>query len=375
MTKLTVPERLLMGPGPSCVPKRVLDALSLPPIGHLDPAFLEILAEVQVKLRLVFGTENEATFPLPTTGGGGMEACLVSLLSPGDRAVLGVSGYFGNRMADIAERCGAKAIRVEANWGDVLSPDRMAEAIRAARPKVVAFVHAETSTGVLQPVEEIAAVARDAGALILLDCVTSLGGCPVEIDAWGIDAAWSATQKCLSAPSGLSPVTLSEAAMKAIRERKTKVQSFYLDLALQADYQIGRAGTRTYHHTTPSSLFLALHEALAITLEEGLEERFDRHLEVHEYLVQGLETLGLELRPPPERRLPMLNAVTVPEGVDDLKVRRSLLDAGIEIGGGMGELAGRIWRVGTMGESCRKENVDRLIAAFREALRAEGPGE
>ena len=365
------PERLLLGPGPSEVHPRVLRAMSAPLIGHLDPAFVHMMEEVKALLRTVFATTNPLTIPISGTGSAGMEACLVNLLEPGDEFVVGVNGVFGTRMAEVAERAGAAVRRVEAPWGKIVRPEQIEAALaNATRPKLVAVVHAETSTGAWQPIPEIAKVAHVRGALVLVDCVTSLGGAPVEIDAWGVDAAYSGTQKCLSCPPGLSPVTFGARALDALKARKTKVQSWYLDLALLAQYW---GDERVYHHTAPITMNYALREALRLVLEEGLEARFARHRKNHEALAAGLAPLGLSLAAEAGHRLPMLNAVTVPDGVDEAKVRRRLLEKdGIEIGGGLGPMKGKVWRIGLMGESSRRTSVLAVLAALEDALRAEG---
>jgi alanine-glyoxylate transaminase/serine-glyoxylate transaminase/serine-pyruvate transaminase len=358
-----LPERLLLGPGPSNVPARVLEALSRPVIGHLDPAFLQILDEVQERLRRVFQTGNRVTLPISATGSAGMEACLVNLLEPGETALIAVQGVFGERMTSVVERCGARAVRVEAPMGEIVPSERLLEAVERVRPALVGLVHAETSTGVAQPIADVASAAREVGALVVLDCVTSLSGMDVRIDDWGIDAAYSGTQKCLSAPPGLSPLTFGPRALERLERRATPVQSWYLDLSL-----IGRYfdSDRVYHHTAPVSMIYALHEALGAVLEEGLEQRFARHRRAHEALVSGLGALGFEMLVTPEHRLPMLNAV-VPPYDDEAAVRLRLLDEyGIEVGAGLGKLAGRIWRVGLMGENARPEVVRRLLDALED---------
>jgi alanine-glyoxylate transaminase / serine-glyoxylate transaminase / serine-pyruvate transaminase len=365
------PERLLLGPGPSQVHPRVLRAMSAPLLGHLDPAFVEMMEDVKGLLRHVFATTNPLTIPISGTGSAGMEACLVNLLEPGDELVVGVNGVFGTRMAEVAERAGAVVRRVEAAWGRIVRPEQIEAALaNAARPKLVAVVHAETSTGAWQPIPEIAKLAHDRGALVLVDCVTSLGGAPVEVDAWGIDAAYSGTQKCLSCPPGLSPITFGPRALDVLRARKTKVQSWYLDLSLLAQYW---GDERVYHHTAPITMNYALREALRIVVEEGLPARFARHRRNHEALAAGLAPLGLALAAEEGHRLPMLNAVTVPDGVDEAKVRGRLLkEHGIEIGGGLGPMKGKVWRIGLMGESSRRSSVLAVLAALEDALRAEG---
>lgn len=358
-----LPERLLLGPGPSNVPERVLRALAQPVIGHLDPAFLEILDEVQERLRQVFQTRNPLTLPISATGSAGMEACLVNLLEPEETAVIAVQGVFGERMTQIVERCGARAVRVEAPMGEIIPSARLLEALERERPALVGLVHAETSTGVAQPIAEVARAAREAGALVVLDCVTSLSGMDVRIDEWSIDAAYSGTQKCLSTPPGLSPVTFGPRALERMERRTRPVQSWYLDLSL-----IGRyfGSDRVYHHTAPVSMIYALHEALGGVLEEGLPARFERHRRAHEALVSGLGALGFEMLVAPEHRLPMLNAV-IPPYDDEASVRRRLLtEHGIEVGAGLGKLAGRIWRIGLMGHNARPKTVQRLLDALKD---------
>lgn len=362
MTNATIPERLLLGPGPCNVASNVLEALAQPLIGHLDPAFLAILDRVQDRLRLLFDTESGLTLPISATGSAGMEACLVNLLEPGEDALIAVQGVFGERMVSIVERIGARAIRVDAEMGEIIPPERLIDAIEKHRPALVGMVHAETSTGVAQPVDEVAKAARESGALVVLDCVTSLSGMPVHFDDWCIDAAYSGTQKCLACPPGLSPVAFGERALERLDRRKQPVQSWYLDLGL-----IGRyfGEKRVYHHTAPISMIYALDQAIDNVLQEGLEARFERHRQAHLALVEGLEALGFKMLVDPEYRLPMLNTV-VPPFEDEAAMRRKLLDKhGIEVGGGLGKLAGRVWRIGLMGENARPEIVERLLAAIR----------
>ncbi|HYB98397.1 MAG TPA: alanine--glyoxylate aminotransferase family protein [Candidatus Limnocylindrales bacterium] len=360
------------------VNSRVYAALSRPLVGHLDPYFLTVLDQVQDGLRRIFGTSNTMTLPISGTGSAGMEACFANLVEQDDEVVIGVNGVFGTRMAEVATRLGARVERAEAEWGRIVEPDQIAAAIgRCSNPKIVAVVHAETSTGAWQPLHEISRLARAAGALLLVDCVTSLGGCPVEIDDLCIDAAYSGTQKCLSCPPGLSPVTLSERAMEAVRARKSRPRSWYLDLGLIGAY-FGEQ--RLYHHTAPVSMVYALAEAVAIVLEEGLEDRYVRHERNHQALMAGLARLGLQAAAQEGHRLWMLNSVRVPEGIAEAAVRkRLLLDHGIEIGAGLGPLAGKTWRIGLMGESSRPANVRRLLLALESELRREGiaapPGE
>ena len=318
-------------------------------------------------LRAVFLTKNEMTFPVSGTGSAGMEFCVANLIEPGDEVVIGVNGVFGGRMADVAERCGARVTKIESPWGRIIEPQQVAQALKGKRPKLVAIVHAETSTGALTPVEKISQLAHEAGALFLLDTVTSLGGCPVRIDDWQVDAVYSGTQKCLSCPPGLSPVSLSARAMEVATKRKTKVQSWYLDVNLLASYW---GEQRVYHHTAPISMNYALHEALRLVLLEGLETRWRRHQENHLALVEGLNSLGLGIASQEGHQLWQLNAVTVPPGADEAGVRSRLLtDFNIEIGAGLGPMKGRIWRIGLMGETSTKANVRRVLDAMAACLK------
>ncbi len=361
--------KLLLGPGPSNLHPAVLAAMAQPMIGHLDPDFLKILDRVQGRLRTLFGTENAMTLPLSTTGSGGMEACFGNLIERGDAVVIGVNGVFGNRMCDVASRLGANVTRVEAEWGRILDAGAMARAIERVRPRAVAFVHAETSTGVHQPVEAIARAARDVDAYVILDCVTSLAGLPVQLDSWGVDAAYSGTQKCLSCPPGLSPATFSPRAVERAGSRATPSTSWYLDINLLASYF---GGERVYHHTAPISSIFALDEGLRLIEEEGLEQRIARHRDAAEELIAGLAELGFEPLVDPAHRLPMLSSVRLPEAVKksgEAALRRTLLsDYQIEVGGGLGALAGEIWRIGLMGENARRESVERLLEALRKEL-------
>jgi len=363
-------QRLLMGPGPSDVPPRVLQAMSAPCIGHLDPYFLSAMDETQQLLRFLFQTDNGLTIPVSGTGSAGMETCFVNLIEPGDEVVVCVNGVFGTRMSDIVGRIGGRLIRVDAPWGRAIDPEAVRQAVRGKNPKVLAVVHAETSTGVCQPLEDLAAIAREVGALYLVDTVTSLGGMEVAVDRTGIDAVYSGTQKCLSCPPGLAPISFSPAALKALKKRQTPVVSWYLDMGLVAEYW---GATRKYHHTAPINMIYALREALRIIAEEGLAERFARHRLNHRALVAGVEAMGLAMVVPKAERLPMLNTIYIPPGADDKKVRAALLkDFGIEIGGGLGELAGKAWRVGLMGHACRPKNVFLLLSALETILKAEG---
>jgi alanine-glyoxylate transaminase/serine-glyoxylate transaminase/serine-pyruvate transaminase len=364
------PARILMGPGPSNCDPSVLEAMTRPLLGHLDPEFLAIMDETQELLRRVMKTRNRLTLPVSGTGSAGMEACFVNLVEPGDRVLVCVNGVFGTRMADIVERIGGRLFTVEAEWGKPLDPTAVEAAARACLPKVLAVVHAETSTGVLQPIEPLGNIAREVGALFLVDVVTSLGGCNVDTDGWQVDAAYGGTQKCLSCPPGLAPLSFGSRALSALEARKTKVQSWYLDMTMVRKYW----GTeRTYHHTAPISMVYALNQALKLLIGEGLEARFKRHRLNHRALVAGLEALGLSMLVEAQYRAPMLNAVLIPEGVDDRKVRGTLLnDYNIEIGGGLGPLAGRTWRIGLMGSSCRPENVTLLLNVLERILKAHG---
>ncbi len=364
-------ERILLGPGPSDVHPRVLRAMAQPLVGHLDPDFLSIMNEIRDLLQYVFETGNELTLAMSGTGSAGMETCLVNLLEPGDRIVIGVNGLFGQRMVDVARRCGADVVAVEAPWGRTLDPEAIGRALREGPPaRAVAVVHAETSTGILQPLEEIGRLAHEHGALFVVDCVTSLGGAPVAIDRRGVDAAYSGTQKCLSCPPGLSPVTFGPAARARLAQRRQPVQSWYLDLTMIERYW---ADERFYHHTAPISMLYALREALRLVHEEGLEARFARHRRLGEALQRGLQALGLELFAEEGYRAPMLTTVRIPEGVDDLRVRRRLLgEFGIEIGGGLGPTKGRIWRIGLMGHSCHFRKLAFALGALASALSAEG---
>src|SRR5881628_337534 len=365
------PPRLLMGPGPSNVAPSVLDAMAKPLLGHLDPVFVKMMDEIKAMLRIVFQTKNAMTFPISGTGSAGMEFCFVNLVEPGNDVIIGVNGVFGTRMMDVAERCGAKVTKVEAPWGRIIEPQQIADALRkVSRPKVVAIVHAETSTGALTPVEETSKLAHNAGALFLLDTVTSLAGCPVRIDDWQVDAVYSGTQKCLSCPPGLSPVSLSPRAFELAAKRKHKVQSWYLDVNLLASYW---GQERVYHHTAPISMNYALHEALRLVLIEGLENRWRRHEQNHLALKAGLEAIGLPITSQEGHQLWPLNAVTVPEGVDEAAVRKRLLsDFNIEIGAGLGPFKGKIWRVGLMGETSSKANVKAFLSALASVLNDSG---
>ncbi len=362
--------RVLMGPGPSDVPARVLQAMSAPCVGHLDPYFLSIMNETQQLLKYLFQTENALTIPISGTGSAGMETCFVNLVEPGDEAVVCVNGVFGTRMCDVVERLGGTVVRVDQEWGKAVDPQAVREAVSGRSPKIVAVVHAETSTGVCTPLSDIAEIAHGAGALLLVDTVTSLAGMEVSVDATGIDAVYSGTQKCLSCPPGLSPISMSDAAMNALDSRTTKVPNWYLDMSMVKNYW---GSDRKYHHTAPINMIYGLREALRIIAEEGLEERFARHQLNHRALVAGIEAMGLSMLVAENERLPMLNAVCIPDGVDDKRVRGALFtEYGIEIGGGLGDLAGKVWRVGLMGHASRRRNVTLFLSALGTILKAEG---
>ncbi len=362
--------RLLLGPGPSDAHPRVLSVMTTPLLGHLDPQFLEIMSETQGMLRQVFQTQNALTFPVSATGTAGMETCLVNLLEPGDKAVVGTIGYFGNRMVDIAGRTGADVTVLERSWGQVFEPDVIRDAIKRVKPKVLALVHAETSTGALQPLEDIGRICRETNTLLVADCVTSLGCIPVKLDEWGIDAAFSCSQKGLSCPPGLAPVSFSDRAVAALKARKTKVQSWYLDLTTIMGYW---GGDRAYHHTAPITMVYAIREGLRLVLEEGLEARFARHVRNHRALKAGLTALGLTYTADPNHQLPQLNAVRLPDGVDDVAGRKRLLaEFGIEVGGGLGDLKGKAWRIGIMGQNSRPNCVFQVLAALELVLKGAG---
>ena len=362
---LEVPQRVLLGPGPSDVSPRVLSAMAAPTIGHLDPQYLHIMDETRRMLREVFQTKNEMTLAVSGTGSAGMEAGVVNLIEAGDEMAVCVNGVFGTRMRDVAQRAGATVHSVEAEWGQTIDPSAVAAALKAhPKTKVLGIVHAETSTGAHQPLEEISRIVHDAGALLLVDTVTSLGGVDVRVDEWKIDACYSGTQKCLSCPPGLAPLTLSPAAVAAIEKRKTKVQSWYLDVSMLRQYW---GEQRVYHHTAPINMTYALYEALRIVLEEGLEKRIARHTRNHRALRAGLEAMGM--RYVPKHSLTSLNAVHIPDGVEDAKVRKRLLEEfGIEIGAGLGPFKGKAWRIGLMGQSSSERNVVLFLSALETIL-------
>jgi aspartate aminotransferase-like enzyme len=364
--------RILLGPGPSMADPRVLRAMATPLLGQFDPEFTVIMGEVMALSRFAFQTENACTFPVSGTGRAGLEAAITSLVEPGDRVVVGECGRFGLLMIEIAERCGADVVVVHEEWGQVIAPEQIAKALEGGRTRLVAMIHGETSTGVLQPLQDIAQLAREHDALLLADVVVTLGGCEVAVDRWGVDVAVAGTQKCLSCPSGMAPTTYNARAADVLRARKSKVRSNYLDLAQLADYW---SPTRFNHHTAPTTMVYGLREALRALQEEGLEARFARHRLHGDALRAGLQALGLKLfgTETAAHRLPFITPVVVPEGVNELRVRRRLLeDFGIEIGAAFGELQGKIWRIGTMGYAATRQNVLLCLAALEHVLRGEG---
>jgi alanine-glyoxylate transaminase/serine-glyoxylate transaminase/serine-pyruvate transaminase len=370
VSELRPSSRILMGPGPSDVHPRVLRAMATPLVGHLDPEFLSLMNETQELLRYVFQTQNPLTFAVSGTGSAGMETCVVNLIEPGDRMIVCVNGVFGQRMVDVARRAGAEVTVLERPWGDVFPLDQIREALRQVRPKVLGIVHAETSTGACQPMEGLGALCHEFDTLLLVDTVTSLGGIPVEVDRWQADAVYSGTQKCLSAPPGLAPVTFSPRAVEVIHRRRQPVQSWYLDVSMVERYW---GQERFYHHTAPITMIYSLHEALRLVQEEGLENRFARHQLHHRALKAGLTALGIRYAAVEGHQLPQLNAVWIPAGADDVATRKMLLERfGIEIGGGLGEFKGRVWRIGLMGYSCRANNVLLFLAALEQCLLAQG---
>lgn len=373
ISSFTPPSRLLMGPGPSDVHPRVLSAMARPTIGHLDPAFIEMMEQVKQLLRYAFRTENALTIPISGPGSVGMETCFVNLVEPGDTVVVCVNGAFGGRMKENVERCGAHPVIVADDWGTPVDVDKAADALKAnPGAKALAFVHAETSTGVRSDAARLCALAAGHGALSIVDAVTSLGGIPVLVDEWGADAVYSGSQKCLSCMPGISPLTVSDRAAEMIKGRNRKVQSWFMDLVLVMGYWSPDA-QRAYHHTAPINALYALHEALVMLQEEGIENAWARHEAAHDGLRAGLEAMGLIFLVDAADRLPQLNTVVVPDGVDEAAVRRALLnDHGIEIGAGLGALAGKVWRVGLMGQSASPRHVARFLTALEQVLDAMG---
>jgi len=361
-----IEEVLLMGPGPSCVPPQVYEAIGKKTLGHLDPYFLKIMDELKERLRTLLNTRNNLTVPISGTGSAGMEACFVNLVEPGDKVLILINGVFGVRMREVASRLGAEVDALEFTWGTPVIVDEVAKKLKQKPYRIVAVVHAETSTGVRNPVAEIGELLKGSDTIYLVDTVTSLGGIEVRMDDWGIDALYSGTQKCLSCPPGLAPLSFSEKAMAKLNGRKTKVPNWYLDISLIANYW---SQNRVYHHTAPVNMVYALYQALLLILEEGQEKVFKRHQDNHQLLVKGLEDMGLKMVVETTWRLPMLNTAYCPEGIDELAVRRCLRsEYKIEIGGGLGPLAGKIWRIGLMGHTARKENVERFLDALRKSI-------
>jgi alanine-glyoxylate transaminase/serine-glyoxylate transaminase/serine-pyruvate transaminase len=368
--QLNPPQRLLLGPGPSDVHPRVLTAMATPLLGHLDPAFLALMNDTQDMLRQAFRTQNPVTFAVSATGMAGMETCMVNLLEPGDKAVICVQGFFGQRLVEVAGRSGAQVTTLSAPWGSVFDLDQIRDALKTTRPKVLAIVQAETSTGALQPIDRLGKLCHEFDTMLVIDAVTSLGCIPLELDRWEVDAVYSCSQKGLSCPPGLSPVSFSPRAAEAIARRKTKVQSWYLDVSLVQRYW---SQDRFYHHTAPITMIYALREGLRLLLEEGLEARWQRHRLHHRALKAGLIALGLEYTAAEGHQLPQLNAVKIPAGVDDLAVRKQLLEEfDIEIGGGLGDFKGKVWRIGIMGHNAREDPVLLLLAALERCLHARG---
>jgi len=365
-------KRVLMGPGPSDVSQRVLDALARPTIGHLDPEFQGLMEEVKTLLRAAFMTENALTMPVSAPGSAGMETCFVNLVEPGDKVIICRNGVFGSRMLENVERIGGVAVMVEDPWGRAVDADKLRDALKQhPDTKIVAFVHAETSTGAQSDAQLLTQIAHEAGALVIVDAVTSLAGTPLKIDEWGIDAVYSGTQKCLSCVPGISPISIGERAIDKIKSRKHPIQSWFLDLNLVMAYW-GGDGKRAYHHTAPVNAMYALHESLLMVREEGLENAWARHQRNHLSLAAGLAVLGLDFVPPAGERLPQLNAVHIPAGVDDANVRAQLLnDFGLEIGAGLGDFAGKAWRIGLMGSASTPANIEYCLNALGTALGAD----
>ncbi|MEZ6120395.1 MAG: alanine--glyoxylate aminotransferase family protein [Pirellulaceae bacterium] len=368
--RLQPPVRVLMGPGPSDIHPNVLEAMGKPTVGHLDPYYLEIMDQLQQMLRTLFQTQNQMTFAVSATGSAGMEAAFVNLVEPGDLVLICVNGVFGNRMVDVATRCGAEVKTVERPWGEVFSAEDLAPLLEQFQPKIVGIVQAETSTGANQPIPEIANAVHQASAMLIVDAVTALGGMPVKVDEWGVDVMYSGSQKCLSCPPGLAPITFNQKAVDVILNRKSKVQSWYLDVSMLASYW---GSERVYHHTAPINMSYGLHEAVRLVLAEGLDACFARHQLQHQALKAGLAAIGISFAAQDGHQLPMLNAVTIPHGVDDVTVRKGLLERfGIEIGGGLGAFKGKVWRIGLMGYGARTNNVLLLLAGLEQLLAEQG---
>lgn len=368
LSPLNIPNRLLLGPGPSNAHPAVLEAMNTPPLGYLDPAFLTLMDEIQSLLRYVWQTENPLTIAVSGTGTAAMEATIANTVEPGDVVLIGVIGYFGNRLVDMAGRYGGDVRTITKPWGEVFSLDELRTAIETHRPAIVALVHAETSTGACQPLEGVGELCSQHGSLLLVDSVTSMGGVPLYLDEWGIDLAYSCSQKGLGCPPGASPFTMSPRAVEKLQKRQTKVANWYLDMNLLSKYW---GQERTYHHTAPMNSYYALRESLRLIAEEGVENSWERHQNNAEYLWQGLEDLGLTLHVQKQYRLPTLTTVRIPEGLDGKAVvREMLLEDNVEIGGGLGELGGKVWRIGLMGYNSRKENVDKLLELLKKKIKA-----
>lgn len=373
ITSFQPPARTLMGPGPSDVHPRILQALGRPTLGHLDPLFVGMMDELKQLLKYAFNTKNELTLPISAPGSAGMEACFANLVEPGDTVVVCINGVFGMRMRENVTRMGGIAVAVEGEWGQPVDVEQVKACLQAhPEAKVVAFVHAETSTGALSDAKALCALAREHGCLSIVDAVTSLGGVELRVDDWGIDAIYSGSQKCLSCTPGLSPVSFSDAAVEAIKARKHPVQSWFLDMNLILGYW-GEGGKRAYHHTAPVNALYGLHESLVMLQEEGLENAWSRHSTMHRALAAGLESLGIRFVVDADSRLPQLNSVYIPDGVDDAAVRQQLLaEHNLEIGAGLGDFAGKVWRIGLMGYSAREENIRLLLTALAGAMQAQG---
>ncbi|KJH70412.1 alanine--glyoxylate aminotransferase family protein [Aliterella atlantica] len=366
LAPLDIPNRLLLGPGPSNAHPAVLEAMNTPPVGHLDPAFLGLMDEIQSLLRYTWQTQNQLTIAVSGTGTAAMEATIANSVEPGDVVLIGVAGYFGNRLVDMAGRYGADVRTITKPWGQVFSLSELRTALETHRPAILALVHAETSTGARQPIDGVGDLCREFGCLLLLDTVTSLGGVPIFLDTWGVDLAYSCSQKGLGCPPGASPFTMSQRAVEKLQQRKTKVANWYLDMNLLGKYW---GSDRIYHHTAPINLYYALREALRLLAQEGIENSWQRHQKNVEYLWAGLEDIGLKLHVQQEFRLPTLTTVCIPDGVDGKAIAKILLnDYNIEVGGGLGELAGKVWRVGLMGFNSRTESVDRLLEVLPQVL-------
>jgi alanine-glyoxylate transaminase / serine-glyoxylate transaminase / serine-pyruvate transaminase len=367
---LQPPRRYLFGPGPSMVHPRVYEAIAKPIVGHLDPYFIQVMGDIQQLLKSAYGTTDGGTLVISGTGSAGMEAAVANFIDAGTKFAVFANGYFSDRLTEMAKRNGANIVRFEKSWGETYSDDEARDFIRREKPQVVAYVHAETSTGALQPGKAICAAAHEAGALVIADCVTSLGGIPVEFDKTGIDVAYSCTQKGLSCPPGLSPMAMSPRATEFLRNRTTAPRSWYLDLKLIHDYS---TVSHRYHHTAPISMFYALREALLVIADEGIENRWERHRRCNKFFVKNIEALGLRMHVPEQHRIATLNTVCVPPGVDEGKIRKRLLDGpGIEIAGGFGPLAGKVFRIGVMGPLATEDNVEFFLKEFKKALSAEG---